>query len=411
MITLDFKSEAPIQKSHDWLDVDTMGIWRIIKDFSYLPDHIVRMESAYSQALFDGDSMIVYDHDYNYYLVIFNENGYKTRSFGYGTSIEVLNNGNIIMQTETDLYCVDRNLNDIWHISRDGRGYTWYDRENNILYSPQGSSIDAIDPDTGTIIKSGSLPYNDFAAVKVGNYILTPRRNTNKTFDLDLNLVDDSFNAGGYADVLALPKLAGDGYWIGSYALNYYSDVILARFNMNTDGTFKYVYSLPTARSLGLGVDGTGDLINFDRIGTKHDKYWAFVKDNGFSDANHSKFGYVPVAEEVSMTYAINTTKKVLYAVFDNKTPVVNIHNQGVEDFYYYYVYISKDLSNWTQIENMQDLSGLDLSGTIYLKIVWNPESFTVPILKPFYVIEEGSIINYIKTVKAFTRQFRRAII
>jgi len=128
-------------------------------------------------------------------------------------------------------------------------------------------------------------------------------------------------------------------------------------------------------------------------------------------EGKKSDFGYTPIDEEVSMTYAINTTKKVLYMAFDNKTPVINIHNQNAEDFYYYYVYVSKDQNTWTQIESMQDLSGLDLSGTIYLKIVWNKESFTMPILKPFHIMEEGSIINYIKTVKAFTRQYRRAII
>ena len=388
MILLDPKSTQPIEKSHDWLDVDSNGIWRLIKDFSYLPYHIVRMLHIGSQALFDGEKMIVYDRDYYQYLVVFDEYDYTTRTFAYGVSIEVLDNGNIIMQTETDLYCVDRSLNDVWHLSRTGRGSTWLDRENNILYSTQSTSIDAIDPNTGTILKSGSLPYGDFAVIKIGDYIYTPRRNTNKTFDLDLNLVADNYFAGGYANVLPTPKLAGNGYWIGSYGIGYYPDVVFARFDVNPSGTFVYSYLFPMKKSLGRNQYRQGEIFNYDRIGTRHNKYWAFVKDNAIQ-YTQSKFGYVPVAEEISITYSINISDVITAISVDNTTTVVNINDQTSEDFYYYHVFVSKDKQNWTEVQNMQDISNLNLNGTVFIKLVWNPESFTMPVLKPIGIWTE----------------------
>ena len=398
MITLDFKNETPIQKSHDWIGIDSHGVWNVIKDFSYLPYHVVRMLHVGSQAIFDGDSMIVYDHDYNYYLVIFDKYSYKAQSFGYGTTIEVLNSGNIIIQTESALHCLDRDLNEIWQIPRDGRGYAWYDRKNNVLYSPQGSSIDAINPDTGTIIKSGSLPYNDFAAVKVGNYILAPRRNTNKTFDLDLNLVKDGFQSGNYSNILPAPMLAGDNYWIGSYGIGYYSTAEIVYFQVNPDGTYSYLYTFPMTRSLGLNSNGTGDLINFDRIGTKHDKYWAFVKDNALG-YTYSKFGYVPVNEEIYMIYKINTSRTIQAAFFDNKASVVRATDSIPVDIYYYHVFISKDMINWQEIESGQDLQSLALVGDIYIKLTWEPYSFSVPVLQSITLTEDNSYYN-MKTIR-----------
>ena len=410
MIKIDFKTDTPIEKSHDWIYVDSNGIWRIIKDFSYLPYHVVRMENAYSQALFDGEKMIVYDRDYLAYLVVFDEYDYTTRTFAYGVSIEVLDNGNIIMQTETDLYCVDRSLNDVWHLSRTGRGSTWLDRENNILYSTQSTSIDAIDPNTGTILKSGSLPYNDFAVVKIGDYIITPRRNTNKTFDLDLNLVADNYSTGGYANVCPNPKIVRDGYWIGSYGIGYYPDVVFARFDVNPSGTFVYSYLFPMKKSLGRNQYRQGEIFNYDRIGTRHNKYWAFVKDNAIQ-YTQSKFGYVPIFEDIYLIYKITVGKPIHTAFFKNYDTVINVNTSNPIKIYYYYVYVSTDMTNWTLIEDGQDLQSLNLVNDIYIKIVWNPESFTIPVLSDITFIEQTNYSYYgIKTVKQNANTVRRSI-
>ena len=430
MITLDFKSEAPIQKSHDWLDVDTMGIWRVYK--------IIKNVGKFAVADFNGTHIAWHDGSYSYIYELSSGNTTQLDTTQVRGDILLTDdavyrlnggvkkfdlNGNLIWNTDLQspsgasvhgsynrlaifdgyLYATASYSNDkyLFRIKMDtGEVLAWnkgtsYGGEPNNAY-PLGDWIVmrqwktpygiVFDRDTLTFISSNprdfpnAIPYKFMARILgyIGNKMYYTNNAPNYLND-DIELyggvhraVVDETNKTVYDEIqvpILQPNNNQDTYWYGTA----YDDILAMRgFNISTDGRYSLIYNP-----------------------------WRY------SHWGNSDFGYVPITEEVSMTYAINTTKKVLYMAFDNKSPVVNIHNQGVEDFYYYYVYISKDLSNWTQIENMQDLSGLDLTGTIYLKIVWNPESFTMPVLKPFYLITAGNI----KTVKAFTRQYRRAII
>lgn len=382
MIVFDLKSETPILKSHDWLSIGSDGIFGYIKDFSYLPANIANFY-AYGPHLvvFDGTDMIVYDKG-STRLIRFNASGYNYITVAGGLALEITNDGLILLQTDTALNCYNKSLSLIWSITRNGVGFGWYDSVGGLYYSPQATSLDAINPNTGQIIKSASLSYAGYYALRVGDYIVAHRQgNVNKVFNLDLVLIKDNINPQDYSNLASYPKIAKGDYWIGSKPLMFYTDALLVKYKMNTDGTFYYDSTISMDRQLG--PKQPFSIYDWELIGTKHPNYFAYVKVHS-SVYNQQIYGYAP-REDFWLEYKIHTSEKIV----DIFSPLD--------------VLVSTDRNYWEKAPITKQYTG-----DIYFRVLYNPEYFFKPVIDKIYFITARCSIE---TVSSFIRKFRRVSI
>jgi len=385
MIIIDPRTETPVAKSHNWLTVDTNGVLRYIKDFSHLPNNIVRYSttSPASQVIFDGSAMITYDRDFQK-LVLFDAAGYKELVVAYGNDLAVLNSGNIVLQTSSALICYNRTLTQIWSVSRDARGWLWYDHENDILYSTQGTTIDKIDPSTGTILKTASIPYSDYHPVKVGNYIIAHRReNTGMLLDLDLTILNSSIIPGGIYNNYPIPVIATqDGFIARPNFASKDTRGDFMRFTLDTsNNTYRYSHTIP--RNMPEDTNSNwNDIMTYNMQGTKHKDYFAYIRIAALATAQHL-YGYAP-RTAMWLQYAIHTTEKVIGVFTSNRSVQTLAQNtdgtSSIAEYHIYDLYISSDGQNWEEVPADGRLQN-EYTGDVYIRIEYNPEWLLIPIL------------------------------
>ena len=418
MILLDPKSTQPIEKSHDWLYVDEMGVWHTYKILNSVGRFAFADFNGTHVAWIDGFHGFVYDvsskttkrldmpHAARGDILLTDDVIYILDEYATVAKFDL--NGNLIWKTDLKSflgrYVFARN-NALAILD----GYLYATASYNKRY------LFRIDIATGDILAYNSKWANVYwcdgdivSLYPLGDWIVLREHPAGDAVIFDRETLEPLF-----IDYHIVNK-AIPGKYMGK-VLGY----INSKMYYATYVPYQVARSTPAYGNINrAAVDETNKTV-FDEIeipilqpSNKQDAYYGGIAyDNilamrGYNISTvgnysliynpwkvyfekNADFGYSPINDEVYMIYKINVPSIITMLSIHNTAPVVNIRNQDIEDFYYYHVFVSKDKQNWTEVKNIQNISDLKLSGSVFIKLVWNPESFTMPVLKPIGVMTE----------------------